>query len=67
MSHAEFIDLCKQLRALGAVKVAHEGFSAEFVPVTAALVTQSQQRQPEPRMLTPEQAKEEERRRELGL
>lgn len=58
--------MCKQLRALGAVKVAHGDFSAEFVPVTAAFV---QERQPEPdeKPLTPEQAREAQRRRELGL
>lgn len=68
MMSSDFVEMCRELRALGAVKVSADNsgtFSVEFVPVTATLV---RDRDPPPKeVLTPEQAKEAERRRELGL
>lgn len=65
MTPTEFIDMCKQLRALGAVTVAHGDMVAKFSPVSAAFVQQRQP--PDEKPMTPEQAREAMRRRELGV
>jgi hypothetical protein len=63
--------MCKELRALGAVMVADGDMVAKFSPVTAALVHQQGvsgvPMTDKDKPMTPEQAREAMRRRELGL
>jgi hypothetical protein len=66
VTHDEFVDLCTKLRALGANKVGWGEFSAEFTPASGSFRVGGQQPS-DPPQLTPEQAKEAQRRRELGV
>ena len=69
MTSSEFVELCAQLRSLGATKVGSGDFSAEFTPVSGSavvpVVAGGRQRQEE-RAVTPEEANEARRKRELG-
>lgn len=68
--HEAFVALCKELRVLGACKVEAHGFSATFVPASAAPVQvapvrpgKTKQRTNEP---TTDELRELARQRELG-
>jgi hypothetical protein len=66
MTPAEFVQMCKELRAMGAVKVVAEGIEAVFVPQVQAQTVASPEKKSRKPAKSPEDLREEEYARELG-